>query len=497
MEPQKAIRIDNVAQHSRACGCPPGHPVMHTLLLAPIADQDHTFGKVYLCNKEGHMPFTDEDELFVLSFSRSLALVLGHARAVEERQQAMERQAYLEAQLRQTQKLEALGRLAGGIAHDFNNLLTVIEGYTELALLRQADLTQQLQHQLAEIKKASTRGARLVQQLLAFSRRQRTAPQMLDLNQLVANIVPMLRCLMGDDVELHLELDPSLPPITIDPGQCEQMVVNLMVNARDAMPTGGQVIIRTVSRSVETPLTHRYGVVNPGSYVMLEVCDSGCGMTEEVKAHLFEPFFTTKEVGKGTGLGLSTVYSIVQQCGGHILFESAPGAGTTFQVLFPHHSHADESTASPASQPRQPQSDQATETILLVEDESPLRQLLAEILRKKGYTVLEAESPVHALTLAKAANHPIHLLLTDMIMPHMNGVALATAIAERHPETKVLYMSGHPDPGTRIPTIPQTVVWLQKPFEPEELTRHIRRLLDTPGEARDGPSIPDKRADGE
>ena len=380
-----------------------------------------------------------------------------------------------EAQLRQAQKMEAVGRLAGGMAHDFNNLLTVIRGYSEL-LLGRLGPTDGMRKDLEEVKKAADRASGLTRQLLAFSRRQFIAAKVLDLNALVANMDGMLRRLIGEDIiELNTELDSSAGAIKADPGQVEQVIMNLVVNARDAMPTGGRLTIETRNVTIEEePRLDAVGVA-PGSYVLLAVRDSGHGMDAETRSHLFEPFFTTKEKGKGTGLGLSTVYGIVKQSGGSITVESAPDRGTSFRIYFPRveQEALGLTGAVDAIDPVR-----GHETILLVEDEPAVRGLVHETLRLHGYTVLEARHGIEALLTSAKYVGPIHLLLTDVVMPQMSGPEVAEKILTLRPGIKVLYMSGYPDhPVFDQGGVNLEIGFLPKPFSPHMLAQKVREVL--------------------
>ena len=381
-----------------------------------------------------------------------------------------------EAQLRQAQKMEAVGRLAGGVAHDFNNLLTVIRGYSEL-LLGRLGPTDAMRKDMEEIKKAADRASGLTRQLLAFSRRQFIAAKVVDLNALVANMDGMLRRLIGEDiVELCAELDASTGAIKADPGQVEQVIMNLVVNARDAMPKGGRLTIET--RNVTIGKEARLDAVGvpPGSYVLLAVRDNGHGMDAETRSHLFEPFFTTKEKGKGTGLGLSTVYGIVKQSGGDIMAESAPGRGTTFRIYFPRVEQEVPGTAG-AVETIDPA--RGRETVLLVEDEPAVRGLVHETLRLHGYTVLEARHGIEALLSSTRYVGPIHLLLTDVVMPQMSGPEVAEKLLTVRPGIKVLYMSGYPDhPVFDQGGVSRETGFLPKPFSPHVLVQKVREVLD-------------------
>lgn len=381
-----------------------------------------------------------------------------------------------EAQLRQAQKMEAVGRLAGGVAHDFNNLLTVIRGYSEL-LLGRLGPADAMRKDMEEVKKAADRASGLTRQLLAFSRRQFIAAKVLDLNALVANMDGMLRRLIGEDiVELCTELDSLAGAIKADPGQVEQVIMNLVVNARDAMPKGGRLTIESKNVTIEKGARLDAVGVEPGSYVLLSVRDTGHGMDAETRSHLFEPFFTTKEKGKGTGLGLSTVYGIVKQSGGSVTVESAPGRGTTFRIYFPRVEPEAPGTAG-AVEDVDPA--RGRETILLVEDEPAVRGLVHETLRLQGYTVLEARHGIEALLTSTKYVGPIHLLLTDVVMPQMSGPEVAEKLLTVRPGIKVLYMSGYPD----HPVFDQGVVsretgFLPKPFSPHVLAQKVREVLD-------------------
>ncbi len=385
----------------------------------------------------------------------------------------------LEDQLRQAQKMEAVGRLAGGVAHDFNNLLTAILGSTEL-LMRGLEPASPLRQDAAEIKKAGERAAGLTRQLLAYSRRQVLKPELLDLNRVVADMDRLLRRLIGEDVDLVTALAPDLAAVRADRGQVEQVIVNLALNARDAMPRGGKLTIATANAELGPEYADAHVGATPGSYVLLAVSDTGAGMDADTVAHLFEPFFTTKEVGKGTGLGLATVYGIVKQSEGYIAVYSEPGEGTSFKIYLPRvTSGAMAAPAPPSPGPPAPSSLRGTETVLVVEDEEAVRSLSRRALEAGGYTVLAAAGGPDAVRLTERYGGPIHLLLTDVVMPGMSGRELAQQLAQRRPGLRVLYMSGYPgdaivhrgalDPGT---------AFLQKPFMPEDLTRKVREVLD-------------------
>jgi two-component system cell cycle sensor histidine kinase/response regulator CckA len=381
----------------------------------------------------------------------------------------------LEDQFRQAQKMEAVGQLAGGIAHDFNNLLTAILGYSDL-LLTEVGEGSALEESIGEIRKAGERAASLTRQLLAFSRRQVLEPKVLDVNALVENLEKMLRRLIGEDVELVTDLAPHIGRVQADAGQIEQVIMNLVVNARDAMPKGGTLRIETRNAELDEGYSGEHGVVGPaGSYVMFAVSDTGAGMSAETKAHLFEPFFTTKGLGKGTGLGLATVYGIVKQSGGYVWVYSEIGHGTVFKVYLPRLEAAETDVPSPA----QPRAEGGSETLLLVEDDPSVRNLTRRILERLGYSVIEANASGQALDAVRRHKGKIHLLLTDVVMPEMGGAELASQISRLHPDTKVLFMSGYTDDAViRNGLIAHGGHFLQKPFTPDALARKVRELLD-------------------
>jgi two-component system, cell cycle sensor histidine kinase and response regulator CckA len=379
----------------------------------------------------------------------------------------------LEEQLSQAQKMESIGRLAGGIAHDFNNLLTAILGYTQLAHLEIAPESP-IAPFLSNIEGAAQRAAGLTRQMLAFARRQTVDPQILNLNELVVSLDSLLRRLLGADVELVTLPEMMLGSVLADAHQLEQVIVNLAVNARDAMPDGGKLTLRTANATVLRPATLPHGEIASGEYVLLTVTDTGEGMTEEVKQRIFEPFFTTKEVGKGTGLGLATCYGIVKQSGGHIIVNSAPGQGTTFAVYLPraYEEHAHVLVAADETR-----SLQGNETVLLVEDEPSVRAMAARSLRMAGYTVYEAEHGEEALRQIAGREHEISLLITDVIMPRMGGYQLAQRLTETQPSVKILFVSGYAQAAPPF-GLTDGITTLQKPFSPSVLTRKVRELLD-------------------
>jgi CheY-like chemotaxis protein len=372
--------------------------------------------------------------------------------------------------------MEAIGHLAGGIAHDFNNLLTVITGYSDL-VLSNLDQNHPFYPDVLEIKNASEKAESLTRQLLAFSRKQVLQPKVLDLNTLVSNMNKMLRRLIGENIELTTILTEDLGKIKIDPGQIEQVIINLAVNARDAMSNGGKLTIETANVELDEEYALTHIAVIPGRYVMLSVSDTGIGMSPEIREHIFEPFFTTKENGKGTGLGLSTVYGIVKQSGGNIWVYSEPGRGTTLKIYLPR---IEETVKSIGPMDASQKSLEGSETILLVEDEEVVRTLACTILQKNGYTVLEAANGEEALRLAQGQNtHPIHLMVTDVIMPGISGPELAKQLTPLHLEMKVLFMSGYTDNAVIHHDILEPgMPYLQKPFTPDGLARKVRKVLD-------------------
>ncbi len=378
----------------------------------------------------------------------------------------------LEAQFLQAQKMESVGRLASGVAHDFNNLLTVIIGRSYL-LHSRMEHDERTRRDLDLIQKTAERAAILTRQLLAFSRKQAVAPRLLDVNLLLSNMDGMLRRLIGEDISISTELAANLGHVKADPGQIEQVVMNLVVNARDAMPQGGKLTIETANVELDTGYAAQHSAVNVGPHVMIAVTDNGSGMDEETKEHIFEPFFTTKETG--TGLGLSTAYGIIKQAGGNIWVYSEAGIGTSFKIYLPRVTPVSETV--PAAEV--PAAKGGTETILLVEDEEAVREIVRETLAAQGYTVIEARHGPEALLLAEKYAQPIQLLLTDVVMPAMNGPQLASTIRKSHPETKVLFMSGYTDNTVvRQGLLHDGENFLQKPFTQGDLAARVRALLD-------------------
>jgi PAS domain S-box-containing protein len=389
-------------------------------------------------------------------------------------------QRKLEAQFRQAQKMEAVGRLAGGVAHDFNNLLTVITSYTDLLL---DDLAPQdpRRADIEEIGKAAGSAAALTRQLLAFSRQQVLEPRALDLNAVVSGADTLLKRLLGEDIEVVTVLAPALGTVKADPGQIEQVIVNLAVNARDAMPEGGKLTIETANLVMDEAYVREHPAAQPGPYVLLAVSDTGTGMDEQTQRRIFEPFFTTKEMGKGTGLGLATVYGIVKQSGGFIWVYSEPHHGTSFKIYLPL---VEEAAAVATAANQSKQAPRGTETVLLVEDAAAVRAVTRQVLERLGYTVMEAPDGKAALHLAEKHRGPIHLLLTDVVMPELGGRLLAEQLRAARPEVKVLYISGYTDDAVvRHGVLAAGIAYLQKPFTPDVLGRKLREVLDATGES--------------
>jgi two-component system cell cycle sensor histidine kinase/response regulator CckA len=380
----------------------------------------------------------------------------------------------LEEQLRQSQKLESVGMLAGGIAHDFNNLLTVIAGYSQLTL-RHLDKADPLARNIEEIEKAAKRATVMTRQLLAFSRKQVLQPRVLDLNSIIAGIEKMLGRLVGEDMELRTAPGDGLGQVKADPGQIEQVILNLVVNARDAMPKGGKITIETANVYLDQEYTLRHIGVQPGWYAMVAVSDTGDGMDAEMQKHIFEPFFTTKEQGKGTGLGLSTVYGIVKQSGGNIWVYSEVGVGTSFKIYLPL---VEAQVTEPDAHAERPESVAGTETILLAEDEEMVRNLARKCLKMHGYTVLEAANPEEALLICEQHEGPIHLVLTDVVMPRMSGTLLAEEVLKLRPDTRVLYMSGYTDQAiVHDGVLDGDIAFIGKPFTPDALVLKVVEVL--------------------
>jgi len=380
-----------------------------------------------------------------------------------------------EEQLRQAQKLEAIARLAAGVAHDFNNILTAISGHSEL-LLRQLDINDSRRKNAEQIEKCAYMAAALTRQLLTFSRKQVIEPRVLELNAIVGNIERMLARLIGEDIEFRTELDPNVGRIKADPGQLEQVIMNLAVNARDALPNGGKLTITTSSVLLSERHRKNFPGLHPGKHVLLSVSDTGIGMSEQVKAHLFEPFFTTKPPGKGTGLGLATCFGIVRQSAGHIEVQSQLGKGTTFNLYFPEI----QETVVPPLLPQTSMSVAGgSETVLLVEDETLVRELAVTTLRERGYTVIEAINGDEGLRIAQKHNGKIDLVLTDVVMPVLGGREMADVLRASRPDTKVLFTSGYTEEAIgHHGVLRPGIEFLQKPYLSASLARRVREVLD-------------------
>jgi len=423
----------------------------------------------------------ENGSIFVLSVntapifeSGKVVGTVSFGRDITEHKRAEEEKTALREQLRQSQKMEAIGQLAGGIAHDFNNLLTVIKGYSQLSLpeLKEGD---PLKGNIEEIQRSADRAADLTRQLLAFSRRQILDLKVLDLNTILHNLDKMLRRIISEDIELVTVLPEELGRVKIDPGQIEQVIMNLAVNARDAMPKGGKLTIETANLELDEVYARNHIAVTPGRYVMLSVSDTGVGMTPEVRDRVFEPFFTTKEKDKGTGLGLSTVYGIVKQIGGNIWVYSELGQGTTFKIYLPRVDEPLDVWGEKVVEeiPR------GNETILIVEDDETVRKLAMRILKRQGYMVLEAHDVDEAFQICEDMKEPIRLILTDVVMPQLSGRQLVEQIRQVRQDFKVLYMSGYADNAiVHHGVLEKGMNFIQKPFTLEGLARKIREVLD-------------------
>ncbi len=410
----------------------------------------------------------------VLSSGQPIADAQGRNLGAVVAMQDITERKLLESQLRQAQKMEAIGRLAGGVAHDFNNLLNVILGYSEM-VLGEIGTDDPHRARIEQVRKAGERAASLTRQLLAFSRKQVIQPRVLDLGALVAEMEKMLRRLIGEDVELIIRAQAGALRIKADPGQIEQIALNLVVNARDAMPQGGRLTIETAGVDLDERFAREHPGARPGSYVMLAVGDTGCGMTPEIQARMFEPFFTTKEPGKGTGMGLATVYGIVKQSDGYIGVASEPGRGTTFSIYMPPTVEPTEAALphDPSASPR------GTETILVVEDDPSVRNVVRDCLRIYGYTALETGDPEEGIRICQDHQGTIHLLMTDVVLPKMSGRALATRLSSLRPDMRILFMSGYTDDALgQHGVLNRDVAFLQKPFHLTVMARKVREVLD-------------------
>jgi signal transduction histidine kinase/CheY-like chemotaxis protein len=419
--------------------------------------------------------YTEAELKLAEKVSNQIAGAIANAQLFAQHERSEKEKEGLQEQLRQSQKMEAIGRLAGGVAHDFNNLLTVITGYCELSLL---DLSKDDpgRQKLNEIAKAAERAGNLTRQLLAFSRRQILEMKVVNLNIILNDLDKMLHRVVGEDIDFKTVFADELGLVKVDPGQIEQVVMNLVVNARDAMPQGGRLTLETANTELDEGYTRSHVGVASGAYVMLSVNDTGIGMTKEVKEQIFDPFFTTKEKGKGTGLGLSTVYGIVKQSGGDIYVYSEPGKGTTFAVYLPRVFEPLEELKEEVPVEKIPQ---GNETVLVVEDEDSVRAVAVDILRAQGYKVLEATGGGEALIICEEEKNPIHLILTDVVMPQMNGPQVIERLMQVRQDFKVLYMSGYADETVlHHRLLERGVTVIHKPFTVEKLARKVREVLD-------------------
>jgi two-component system, cell cycle sensor histidine kinase and response regulator CckA len=442
-----------------------------TPIFSPERELLGTFAMYY---RETRGPSLEEQHWVAIA-THLAAIALVRARGEQALRDSGTAREKLEQELRQAQKMEAIGQLAGGVAHDFNNLLSVILGYTVLAI-DGLPATDPLRPDLEEIAKAARRASELTRQLLAFSRKQVLKPRILDLNQVVTGLERMLRRVVGDAVSVSIHRAADLGRTLADPGQIEQVLMNLIVNARDAMPTGGALSIDTRNAELDAAYASERHGVNPGSYVVLSVSDTGVGMDETTRARIFEPFFTTKDQGKGTGLGLSTVWAIAHQSGGHVEAHSAPGRGTTLTLYLPRTTGEVEEVRPEAPAPL---TLRGTETVLLVEDDEQVRCLVRDVLRRNGYHVLEAQNGGEAFLISEQHRSLVHLLLTDVVLPRMSGRELADRLRHQRPELRVLYVSGY----TQDSVIDQGVLetdapFLSKPVMPDDLLRQVRAVLD-------------------
>ncbi|HUI07787.1 MAG TPA: response regulator [Verrucomicrobiae bacterium] len=465
---QAVVSNEPGADSPSAEGLPIGTTSLQRFLAVPVLSGTQVVGMISVANRPDAYAGREQNKIGVLA--RVAGVLLDNYRRKE-------REAILEKQLRQSQKVEAIGRLAGGVAHDFNNILTAILGYSDLLLLRmKAD--DSLHGSVEEIRNAAQRAAALTRQLLAFSRKQILEPKVVNLNDIVLDLSKMLRRMIGEDIELITHGAWDLGRTKVDPGQIEQVIINLAINARDAMPHGGKLTIETANVALDRASTLRLGDVAPGKYVRVAVSDTGTGMTPEVQARLFEPFFTTKAEGKGTGLGLAMCYGIVKQSGGHITVYSEPGHGTVFKIYLPR---IEEAAAPEAKQDQSGDLPQGKETILLVEDEAGLRKLTKLVLQDLGYTILEAANGCEALRIAKERDgRGFDLVFTDVVMPQMGGKELADHIHSLRPDAKVLFTSGYTEDAiVDHGVLNDDVAFLHKPYTPNILACKLREVLDT------------------
>jgi signal transduction histidine kinase len=448
---------------------------------APLIVEDEVIG-LFTVQSEG---LIGDDMPVITAFAHQMAAVWRKARLLQDLEHSLEELQRTQAQFVQAQKMEAVGRLAGGVAHDFNNMLTVINGYAELTQFK-LSTDDPCQNWVEKILGSTQSAVAVVRQLLAFSRREAARPVVLNLNGAITESLSFLDRIIGEDVEQITRLAPDLAPVHADPGQIEQILMNLAVNARDAMPDGGKLKIETANVALDAGYAKDHAEIDPGEHVLLKISDTGIGMDDQVLAHIFEPFFTTKPKGQGTGLGLATVYGIVGQHGGHIQVDSQPGRGTTFCIYFPVYRHSRETrpeeTAGPhALEVAQPM---GVETLLLAEDETPVREMIQESLEECGYTVLSASDARQATELFQANRDQVALLISDVVMPDAGGPTLYQSLTEEAPHLKVLFLSGYTGDIIRGRGVLQDAPFLPKPFSLIDLTRKVRQVLDTPGNGR-------------
>ena len=447
---------------------------IRSTISVPLFSHDQTIAGLHIQSLKPNA-YTEAELKLAEKVSNQIAGAIANAQLFAEHQRSEMEKLSLQDQLRQSQKMEAIGRLAGGVAHDFNNLLTVITGYCELSLLGLSK-DDSVRQKLNEIAKAAERAGNLTRQLLAFSRRQILEMKVVNLNIILNDLDNMLHRVVGEDIDFKTVFVDELGLVKVDPGQIEQVVMNLVVNARDAMPQGGKLTLETANTELDEGYTRSHVGVASGAYVMLSVNDTGIGMTKEVKEQIFDPFFTTKEKGKGTGLGLSMVYGIVKQSGGDIYVYSEVGKGTTFTVYFPRVFEPLEELKKEVPVEKIPQ---GNETVLVVEDEDSVRAVAVDILRAQGYKVLEATGGGEALIICEKEKHPIDLILTDVVMPQMNGPQVIERLMQVRQDFKALYMSGYADEAVvHHRLLKRGVTILHKPFTVEKLARKVREVLD-------------------